>query len=118
MRARAIRTAAQFDLLERCMEFEHGLLSIRDIVPDRWSDGIDFDISGWLSDIRQLIIVPKYSIPASAPDYFERRRSMIESIIELARQFGLTRTEDRIEDYGEHYYIVFRCDSTWNITEK
>lgn len=118
MRAREIRTAEHFGLLERCMDFEQGLLSIRGIVPEKCTNGVDFDLSGWLSDIRQLIIVPKYSIPVSAPDYFGQHRAMIESIIELASQFGLSRTEDRIEDYGEHYYIVFRCDSTWNITEK
>ena len=118
MRERAIRTAEHFGLLERCMEFEKVLLSIRDVVPDKFSDGIDFVLDGWWSDIRQLIIVPKYSIAASAPDYFERHRAMIQSIIEMAQLFGLSKTEDRIEDYGEHYYIVFRCDSTWDITEK
>lgn len=117
MNERAIRTAEHFGQLERCKEFEAALLAIKDVVPEQSCEGVDFDLDGWWSNIRYLIIVPKYSILVSAQDYFERRSIMLRSIIKTAQRFGLSRTEDRIEDYGEHYYIVFRCDGTWSIKE-
>ena len=30
-----------------------------------------------------------------------------------AARFGLTRTPDTIENYGEHLYFVFHHDGTW-----
>lgn len=39
--------------------------------------------------------------------------AMIARINETAASFGLHRTMDSMEDYGEHLYIVFQCNDTW-----
>ena len=31
----------------------------------------------------------------------------------LAEKYDLHRTDDRIEDYGAHFYFVFRCGKSW-----
>lgn len=71
MRDRDRQTAEHFGILSKVESFEKELLGIDGIVSDTLGDGIDFDLSCWLSE------------------------------------------EDRIEDYGEHFYIVLRCDVTW-----
>ena len=58
MRAWDIQTAEQCGILERCQAFEKELLQIKDIVLDKSDDGIPFDLSGFLSNIFQVIIVP------------------------------------------------------------
>lgn len=111
MREREKNIAKHFGILERCLDLEKALLSVDGVTPEKSADlGIDFDLNSIPSE---LVIVPKYGIPVSADDYFDRRRKMLMNIIETCKQFGLTRSEDEIEDYGEHYYIVFRCDSSW-----
>lgn len=55
-----------------------------------------------------VIFLPKYNIPVSAEDYFERRRTLLTEVIRIAGKNGMARTEDRIEDYGQHFYIVTR----------
>lgn len=113
MRAWDIRTAEQFGILERCQAFEKELLQIKDIVPDTSDDGIPFDLNGFLSNIFQVIIVPKYDIRADRDDYWEARKQLKESVIALAGRYDLYRTEDSIEDQGAHFYFVFRCGKTW-----
>ena len=71
MRAWDIRTAEQCGILERCKAFEKELLQIKDIVPDKSDDGIPFDLSGFLSNIFQVIIDPQYDIRADRDDYWE-----------------------------------------------
>lgn len=113
MRTRDIKIAEQFGILERCKAFECGLLQIKDIVPDKSEDGIPFDLTGFLSDISHVIIVPQYSIQADRDDYWDARKELKERVIALAMEHDLHRTEDRIEDYGAHFYFVFRCGETW-----
>lgn len=113
MRTRDKKIAAQFGILERCESFEKDLLQVKDIVPDKFDDGIPFDLSGLLSDIFQVIIVPKYSIQADRDDYWDARTKLLESVIALAEKYDLHCTGDRIEDQGEHFYFVFRCGETW-----
>lgn len=116
MRDRDINIAKQFGILERCKAFESDLLKIKDIVPGKSDDGIPFDLSGFLDDILYVIIVPKYSIRANRDDYWEARNQLKQNVIALAEKYDLHRTEDRIEDYGEHFYFVFRCGATWQKT--
>lgn len=113
MRIRDIKVAEQFGILERCKAFEADLLKIKDIVPDKFDDGIPFDLDGFLSDIYQVIIVPKYDIRADRNDYWEARRQVKENVVALAKKYDLHRTEDRIEDYGAHFYFVFSCGKSW-----
>ena len=115
MRDRDRQTAEHFGILSKVESFEKELLGIDGIVSDTLGDGIDFDLSCWLSDMRYVIIVPRYSIDVrlDVDDYFKRRKTLVQTILDTASRFGLSRTEDRIEDYGEHFYIVLRCDVTW-----
>ncbi len=113
MRTRDIKTAEQFGILERCKAFEADLLKIKDIAPDQSDDGIPFDLDGFLSNIYQVIIVPKYDIQVDRDDYWEARREVRKNVVALAEKYDLHRTDDMIEDYGAHFYFVFRCGKSW-----
>ena len=113
MREKERTIAAQFGILERCESFEKKLLKVKDIVPDKFDDGVPFDLSGLIDGIRQVIIVPKYDIRADREDYWEARKQLRKSVIALAEKYDLHRTEDFIEDQGEHFYFVFRCGKAW-----
>lgn len=113
MREKERKIAEQFGILERCESFEADLRQVKDIVPDKSDDGIPFDLDGLLNGIRQVIIVPQYDIRADREDYWEARKALRKSVIALAKKYDLHRTEDRVEDYGEHFYFVFHCGKTW-----
>ena len=113
MRARDIKIAEQFGILKRCKAFEEDLLKIKDIVPNKFEDGILYDMTSFLSDIYYVIIVPNYDNRADRDDYWEARKHLLESVVALAEKYDLHRTDDRIEDYGAHFYFVFRCGKSW-----
>ena len=102
LRERDMETARLYGFADYVAKFQTSICQIKGI------EDVDFDLSGFLSDIPEVILVPKYHIPADAPDYFEQRRAMLTEIIRIAGEFGMTRTEDRIEDMGQHFYIVTR----------
>lgn len=113
MRASDSKIAEQFGILERCKAFENELLQIKDIVPDKFDDGVPFDLNGFLSNIFYVIIDPQYDIQADRDDYWEARKQLKERVVALAEKYDLHRTEDSIEDQGRHFYFVFRCGSSW-----
>lgn len=47
------------------------------------------------------------------PTVEKKRKALKASAMETASKFGLTKTGDRIEDYGEHSYGVFKHDKSW-----
>lgn len=112
MRERDLEIAKNFGVLERVQEFEKKLLEIDHVVD------VEFDLDCFLSDIRQVIFLPKYDIPVSLPDYYEVRRAMLQQVIDVANSFGLKPSGDRIEDYGEHFYIVRSCDNSWVLKQE
>ena len=113
MRIRDAEIAKRYKVIDRCKAFEAGLLEIKDIVPDKMDGGIGFDLTGFLSDIYQVIIIPKYDIRPCRCDYWEARRQLRENIVALAGKYDLHPSGDRIEDYGEHLYFVFNCGKSW-----
>ena len=113
MRAMDIKTAERFGILERCKAFEKELLQIKGIVPDKFDDGIPFDLNGFVDNIFYVIIVPQYDIRDDRNDQWEARKHLKERVVALAEKYDLYRTEDRIEGYGQHFYFVFRCGQTW-----
>ena len=113
MRTRDVKIAEKFGIIARCKAFEADLLEIKDIVPDKMDGGIGFDLTGFLSDIYQVIIIPKYDIRPCRCDYWEARRQLRENIVGLAEKYDLYPSGDRIEDYGEHFYFVFTCGKSW-----
>jgi len=109
MRHREQETARKFGVLKRLEQLQEKLKEI-DYVAD-----VGFDLDGFWSNIRQVIILPKYDIPVALPNYFEARHEMLKQILYVASSFGLLPSGDRIEDYGEHFYIVRACDSSWKL---
>ncbi len=107
MREKEIKVAKQFGVLDRIEEFEKKLLAVDHVVD------VEFDLDGFLSDIRQVIFLPKYDIPVTLPDYYDVRKNVLNQVLNVAKEFGLKSSGDRIEDYGEHFYIVRECDDTW-----
>lgn len=108
MREREMETAKRFGILDKMEKLEEDLLSVKNA-----SDFIDFDLDGFYDGIKQVIVIIGYDIPVGTENYFEVRRRFVVDVLEVAMKNGLTRTEDRIEDYGESFYIVFNHDDTW-----
>lgn len=109
MDKRTIETAQQFGILNKLQQFEKDLLKIEGI-----SD-VEYDIDGFWDDINYVILVPRYSIPAELPidDYFAKRKQQLNEIFNCCLKHDLKPTGDRVEDYGEHWYIVRKCGITW-----
>lgn len=110
MREREMETAKRFGVLDKMEKLEKDLLSVKNA-----SDFIDFDLDGFYDDMKQVIVIIGYDIPVGTENYFEVRRRFVMDVLEVAMKNGLTKTEDRIEDYGESFYIVFKHDDTWGI---
>ena len=108
MKNREIEIAKDFGILEKVEKLESELLNINAVVD------VDFDLSGFYDNMKQVIILANYNIPATLQNYYEVRRELLNKIIEVAKDNGLKRTEDRVEDYGEWFYFVFKHDKTWN----
>ena len=107
MRDRDKNTALHFGIMDKCKKLEKELLQINGIT------GVEFDLDGFWSDIYQVIFLTKYDIPVSLNNYYEIRSSVINQVVEIVEGNFLKRTEDRIEDYGEHFYFVFECMEEW-----
>lgn len=107
MRERDRQTAERFGILERVEDLERELLKVDHVV------GVEFDLDGFYSDIYQVIVLPEYDIPVTAPDYFDVRKRMLNEVLAITREHGLNPSGDGIEDYGKHYYIVRDCDKSW-----
>lgn len=102
--------AKEYGISEKIGALEKALLSIKGVV------NVDFDLNGYLDDIYEVIIIPKYSVlPVDwkSDDYYAKRKKVLQNILRKARAAGLKRTEDVIEDMGEHFYIVF-SSKEWN----
>lgn len=96
-----MKTAERYGVLERIKSIE------TDISEIEYVSGVEFDLDGFYDDFDQVIILVKYDIPIASDTYFTARIALLSSVIAKAKQHGLKRTEDRIEDYGEHFYFVF-----------
>lgn len=104
---RAEKDAVRFGILDKIQALEDDLMKIHGV-----SD-IEFDIRDY-GDLRYVILIPKYKVDTSdLAAYFIARGRQLENILDTCRAHGLYHSGDRIEDYGEHWYIVRRCDKTW-----
>lgn len=111
---RAERDAVRYGILNRMESLESDLLSIPGIV------NVEFDIRDHSDGIRQVILIPKYSIDPSLGifEWFDARREQLDAIIAVCKEHGLRSSGDRIEDMGSHWYIVRSCDSSWPAFER
>ena len=106
---RALRIAERYGLAQKVRELENAILAIDHV------KSVEFDLDGWLDNIRQVIIIFGYDVPVHSPDYFEAKRDMLQRCLQVTLAHGLLPSGDRIEDYGAHYYIVRNFGPTWQI---
>lgn len=106
MRERDAKAAARFGILDRLQKLESDLLTVRGVKE------IEFDVDNY-DEIPQVIILARYDIPPSVEDYFTQRRNQVEEILYACLKHDLFPSGDRIEDYGEHWYIVRRVGKSW-----
>lgn len=108
LQARERKTAEHFGISTQIEKFKTDLLSIDGV------EDVEFDLDGFWSDIRQVIFLPKYSIPWD--NHYQRRRELLAQILKTATDNSLMLTGDRIEDYGQYFYIVTDCN--WKSSRK
>ena len=111
MRERTIKTARYFGILKRLQALEADLLKLEYITE------VDFDVDNF-DELHHVIIIPKYSVPASEPRYFSLCQNTISNILITCTRYDLWATGDRIEDMGEHWYIVRKAGTTWGNVKK
>lgn len=104
---RSLSIAEEYLIKDKVDKLEADLLKIDGVVK------VDFDLDGFLDDMGQVIFLPKFDIPVKAENYFELKARLKEAVIRVAEENGLKRTEDALEDYGEHLYVVTSHDKTW-----
>jgi len=102
VRDREREIAKNFGILNRIESIESDLLKVKSI------EEVEFDLDGFYDNINYVIILVRYDIPTASDTYFTDRAILKMSVIETAKEHGLARTDDRIEDYGAHFYFVFR----------
>ncbi len=110
MKERAEQITKMYGITEKVQSLEKDLLQIDRVV------GVEFDLDGFLEDgYKQIIFLTKYDIPGSLEGdaYWDARTKLRHDVMTTAARHGLRKTEDRIEDYGEHFYWVFACDKSW-----
>lgn len=107
MKDRERKTAERFDILNKIQKLEFELLNIEEVTE------IDFDLDGFYDGINQVILLIKYNISVNQEDYFEKRKQLIQKIIEVTTNNRLKQTDDTVEDYGKHFYFVFSCNKEW-----
>lgn len=105
MRKRAQKTAETFGILEKVKKLERDLLKVNGVTE------VDFDLDNLHDGLKQVIFLTRYDIPANSENYFGLRQQLIVDVLEVAKNNGLRRTGDRIEDYGEHFYFVTAMDT-------
>ena len=104
---RTERTAKQFNILDKIEKLQNDLMQVDGVTE------VEFDIDGFYDYIQQVVFLTKYDIPVSLENYFDVRKTLINNVLEVAKNNGLSRTGDRIEDYGEHFYFVMKCNNEW-----
>ena len=90
-----------------------------DILAIPGCDKVEIHTDG-MEELGQLIVMPFYGdihFDESITDpykrvgkYSEEQKAMKQAVLEVAKDHGLTRTGDRIEDYGSCYYMVFNTN--------
>ena len=112
MKERERNTALRFGIMDQCEKLEQELLTIPGATE------VDFDLSGFYDRMYYVIALVGYDIDVRRPDYFEARRLFVQSVVDIMRKHDLYPSGDAIEDYGEHYYFVRECGSSWKHTKE
>ena len=99
------KTADLYGITERVEKLQKELLQIEGV------NDVDFDLSGFLSDIPYVIFLPEYDIDVRLDDYFERRRKLLtEAVRVAAKGLSLTAPEGTVTIDGgnQHLYKQVR----------
>ena len=112
MTQRDIETATRFGFLDWLRSFDAELVTIQNV------EKVEYDLSGFYSDIYEVICIVKYDIALRREDYWYARAFLKHSVINTAKNFDLYKTEDEIEDFGAHFYFVFGCTKKWRKEHK
>lgn len=107
MKEKEYKIATKFNIINMVEKLESELLQVDGVTE------VEFDLSGFYDNLNEIIFLTKYNISSDATNYFEKRKELKEQVVGIAEGNFLTRTEDRIEDYGEHFYFVFHCFKEW-----
>lgn len=94
--------AERYGIVEKCASLEHGLLSIDGVT------SVELDLNGFLDNIHQVIVLVGYDFHIAT-----RKLRLAVDVLNTAYLHGLEESGDRIEDYGEHLYLVFNCGPSW-----
>lgn len=97
------RIAERYGITEKCASLERDLLSIDGVT------SVEFDLNGFLDDIHQVIVLVGYDFRIVT-----RKLRLAVDVVNTAYLHGLEESGDRIEDYGEHLYLVFNCGQSWS----
>ena len=109
MRERTENQASRYGLLDRLKALENDLCRLEGI-----SD-IDFDIDTYnpYDQIYHVVLIPKYFVDVRRDDYFNSRSRQLQAILDTCETHDLHPSGDRIEDMGEHWYIVRCAGKSW-----
>ena len=94
--------AEQYGITQKCESLKSDLLKIAG------ATSVEFDLNGFLDNMYQVIVLVGYD--------FHKIKGTVwfaVDVLNTAYLHGLEKSDDRIEDYGEHLYFVFNCDSSW-----
>lgn len=103
---RAEKRAEALGIADRMRDLENDLLNIEGI------SEIDFDIDNF-DEIPYVILIPRCKVPDGTGNWFRRRAAQLAQIVAVCEKHDLYNSGDRIEDYGEHWYIVRNCGIGW-----
>ncbi|MBP3359927.1 MAG: hypothetical protein J6N52_03665 [Clostridia bacterium] len=85
----------------------------RELQQVRYVGNIEYDLDSLIDNIPYIILIVEYNIPISMDNYYKTKTNFVNDILKVAQNNGLKKTEDSIEDYGQHYYFVFRHNNDW-----
>ena len=92
MNEKTRRTAERFNIIDKVEKLQKELLQIDGVID------VEFDIDGFYDNKGDFIFL---------------RKQLKQNVIEVAKNNGLRRSGDAIEDHGTWFYFVFLHDETW-----
>ena len=105
------RLAKQFNIIHRISTFKDYLDSIEGI------SEVSFDLSGLLVNIKEVIVTCRWAVPSDV-SYYTARSALKTDVIEAAKENHLVQTQDRFEDQGYHFFVVFDLSEWMKENEK
>lgn len=101
--------AEKYGIAKKVQKLEYDLMGIRGV------QAVEFDLNGFLDHMQEIIVLTKYHAEGQEfKRYLWHKHRIKAQITNWAEKNGLTLAGDRVEDYGEHFYWVFRCDESWD----